>query len=253
MKELAGKAAIITGASRGIGATTAREFAKLGVSVILAARTSDDIEKIAAEICADGGKAQAITCDVSVYEDVAAAVELCKNSFGRVDIIVNNAGVLEPIAHLADCDPKAWSKVIDINLNGVYYGMRAAIPYMEAQGSGVIVNVSSGAATSALEGWSHYCASKAGVAMLTRSGNLEYGDKNICVVGLSPGTVATDMQIIIKASGVNPVSELDPSVHIPAEWSARAIAWLCTKDAVRFAGTDFNLRDDESRRLVGLV
>jgi len=253
MKELAGKTAVITGASRGIGAATAREFAKLGVSVILAARTSGEIEKIAEEIRADGGKAEAITCDVSVYEDVAAAVELCKNSFGRVDILINNAGVLEPIARLADSDPKAWSKVVDINLNGVYYGMRAAIPHMEAQGSGVVVNVSSGAATSALEGWSQYCASKAGVAMLTQSGHLEYGDKNICVVGLSPGTVATEMQIIIKASGVNPVSKLDPSVHIPAEWSARAIAWLCTKEAVRFAGTDFKLRDDESRRLVGLI
>jgi len=253
MKELAGKAAVVTGASRGIGAATAREFAKHGVSVVLAARTAGDIESIAEEIIADGGKAEAVTCDVSVYEDVAAAVARCKENFGRVDIIINNAGVIEPIARLGDSDPEEWRKVNDININGVYYGMRAAIPVMEEQGSGVIVNISSGAASSPLEGWSHYCATKAGVAMLTRCGDLEYGDKNICVVGLSPGTVATDMQVVIKASGVNPVSQLDPSVHIPAEWSARAIVWLCTKEAARFSGTDFSLKDDESRRLVGLI
>ena len=124
---------------------------------------------------------------------------------------------------------------------------------MEAQGSGVIVNVSSGAATSALEGWSHYCSSKAAALSLTRCADREYADKGIRVVGMSPGTVATEMQDAIRASGVNPVSQLDPSVHIPAEWPARAIVWLCTEDAAEFAGTDFSLKDDAGRRRVGLI
>ncbi len=251
-QQLTGKAAIVTGASRGIGAATAREFAKQGASVVLAARTADAIETIADEIRSDGGSAEAVACDVSRFEDVANAVERCRQSFGRIDFLVNNAGVIDPIARLADSDPAEWDRVVDINFKGVYYGLRTAIPHMEAQGSGVIVNVSSGAATGALEGWSHYCSTKAAVLSLTRCADKEYGPKGIYVVGMSPGTVATEMQVAIKASGINPVSQLDPSVHIPAEWPAKAICWLCAEGAAEYAGTDFSLRDDESRRRVGL-
>ena len=252
-QNLDGKAAVITGASRGIGAATARELARQGVCVVLAARSVDAIETFAQEIETAGGSARAISCDVSRYDDVAAAVNLCRGSFGSVDILVNNASVIEPIARIADSDPQEWGNIVDINLKGVYHGIRAVLPVMEAQGSGVIVNISSGAATSALEGWSHYCATKAATLSLTMCTDKEYRDKGICVVGLSPGTVATDMQVAIKASGINPVSQLDPSVHIPPEWPARAVAWLCTEHGKEFAGTDFSLRPDENRRVVGLI
>lgn len=253
MQELKGRAAIVTGASRGIGAAAARQLAGQGVSVVLAARSTDAIDALADEIRTGGGAAEAVACDVSRHADLEAAAAACRDRFGRVDILVNNAGVIEPIARLADSDPDEWDRVVDINLKGVYHGLRAVLPAMEAQGSGVIVNVSSGAATSPLEGWSHYCSTKAAALMLTRCVDLEYRDRGIRVVGLSPGTVATAMQVSIKASGINPVSELDPSVHIPAEWAGRAIAWLCTEAAAPFAGTDFSLRDEENRRLVGLV
>ena len=117
----------------------------------------------------------------------------------------------------------------------------------------MIVNVSSGAATGVLEGWSHYCSSKAAALSLTRMADLEYRDQGIRVVGLSPGTVATDMQVVIKASGINPVSQLDPSAHIPPAWAAKAIAWLCTEDAAEFAGTDVSLRNEDIRHRVGLI
>ncbi|MGF1592857.1 MAG: SDR family NAD(P)-dependent oxidoreductase [Kiloniellaceae bacterium] len=253
MQELAGKAAVVTGASRGIGAATAEELARQGVSVVLAARSRDEIEALAARIVDAGGKASAIACDVSRYADVAAAVEHCRTAYGRLDILVNNAGVIEPIARLADSDPAAWDLAVDINVKGVYHGLRAALPVMQAEGGGVVVNISSGAATSALEGWSHYCATKAAVLMLTRCADKEYGGKGIRVVGLSPGTVATDMQVVIKASGINPVSQLDPSVHIAPAWPARAVAWLCTEEAAEFAGTDFSLKTEENRRRVGLA
>ena len=152
MQELKGKAAIITGAGRGIGAATARELARQGVSVILAARRSDQIEAVAAQIRNSSGAARAVACDVSRYADVVAIVGRCQSAFGRVDILVNNAGVIEPIAKLADSDPEQWDRTVDINFKGVYLGLRAVIPVMVAQGSGVIVNISSGAATSALEG-----------------------------------------------------------------------------------------------------
>ena len=170
-----------------------------------------------------------------------------------MDILVNNADLIEPIARLANSDPEQWDRVVDINYKGVYHGLRAAIPVMESQGAGVIVNMSSGAATSALEGWSHYCSTKAAVLSLTRCADKEYRDKGIRVVGLSPGTVATDMQVAIRASGINPVSKLDPSVHISADWVARTVAWLCTEDAAEFAGTDFSLKNDEGRRRAGLI
>ena len=253
MSELEGRAAVVTGASRGIGAAAARELARQGVSVVLAARTLAEIEAVAGEIVAGGGKAEAIACDVARYADLEAAVACCRKAFGGLDILVNNAGVIEPIARLGESDPAAWGQAADINFKGVYHGLRAAIPVMEAQGGGVIVNVSSGAATSALEGWSHYCASKAAALMLTRCAHKEYGDKGIRVVGLSPGTVATDMQRSIKASGVNPVSQLEWEAHIPPDWPARAIAWLCTEAAGPHAGEDVSLRDQQIRKRIGLA
>lgn len=253
MHHLKGRAAIVTGASRGIGAATALELASKGVAVILAARTADQIEAVADDIRGSGGQAFPVTADVCRYDDVAGLVEQCRNRFGKVDILVNNAGMIEPIAKLADSDPEAWAHSADVNYKGVYHGLRAAIPQMVEQGGGVIVNVSSGAATGVLEGWSHYCSSKAAALSLTRCADLEYRNQGIRVVGLSPGTVATEMQVLIKASGLNPVSQLDPSVHIPPTWAAKAIAWLCTEDAAEFAGTDVSLRSEDIRRRIGLI
>ncbi|MBO6756572.1 MAG: SDR family oxidoreductase [Roseibium sp.] len=253
MFQLQGKSALITGASRGIGEAAALSLAKYGVAVVLAARSTKDIERIAAHIRELGGEAAAISCDVSRYDDVEAAVRLCADSFKGIDILVNNAGLIDPISRLESSDPDAWGKVIDVNVKGVYHGIRAAAPLMLEKGSGTIINISSGAATGALEGWSHYCASKAAVLSLTKCGDKEFGDKGITVLGLSPGTVATEMQVQIKASGINPVSQLDPSVHIPAEWVGEAIAWLSTDAGNAFKGTDCSLRDEGVREAVGLI
>ena len=252
-QELDGKVAVITGASRGIGEAAAHVLARAGVAVVLAARSVDRLEEIASAIRSEGGRAEVVACDVSRYEDVAAAVSRAVDAFGRIDILVNNAGVIDPVAQLDASDPEAWGKVVDINLKGVYYGMRAAAPVMAAAGGGVIVNISSGAAVSALEGWSHYCATKAAVLSLTRCGAKELAGKGVRVVGLSPGTVATEMQRVIKASGVNPVSRLAWEDHIPPEWAGEAVAYLATSDAREFDGSDFSLRQEESRRRVGLV
>ena len=252
MDELKGNTAIITGASRGIGAATARELAGLDVNVVLLARSEIEIADIADEIEKAGGKAVAIVCDVARYGDVEAAVDVTLARFGRLDILVNNAGLIEPIAHLVESNPAAWDLVVDVNLKGVYHGLRAALPVMVGQGAGVVVNISSGAATSTMEGWSHYCATKAAVLSLTRCADEEVGDKGVRIVGLSPGTVATHMQVAIRASGINPVSQLDPSVHIPPEWAARAIAWLASDAAADIRGEDFVLREEANRRRVGL-
>ena len=248
--DLTDKTVLITGASRGIGEAASRIMAGHCANVVLVARSTRDTARIASEI---GDKAIAVTCDVGTYGDVENAVDLAVKSFGGLDILVNNAGVIDPIARIEDSDPEAWDQVVDINFKGVYHGLRAAIPVMKRQGGGVIINISSGAAAGALEGWSHYCATKAGVLSLTRCAHAECAADNIRVVGLSPGTVATDMQRSIKSSGVNPVSQLDWSMHISPDWVGEAIAWLTTDAARAYDGDDFSLRTEEARRAVGLI
>ena len=245
-----GKCVLITGASKGIGAATARVFAAAGANVALVARNGDAIAEIAGEI---GTRAIAIPCDVSRYWEVEAAVAACHTAFGRLDVLIGNAGVIDPITSLSTADPDSWGHAIDVNLKGVFNGIRAALPGMLAQGSGTIITISSGAAHNALDGWSAYCASKAGAAMLTQSADLENRDKGIRVMGLSPGTVATDMQREIKKSGVNAVSQLDWSDHIPPEWPAKALLWMCSAAADDFAGQEISLRDEDIRKRAGLT
>ena len=247
---LVGKTVLITGASRGIGQAAAFAFAEAGANVALAARGINEIAEIAGQI---GEKALAVPCDVSRYSDIASAVSATAQTFGGLDVLINNAGVIDPIGHLQDTDPEAWSHTIDVNLKGVMYGLHAALPGMIAQGHGTIINISSGAAHGPVEGWSAYCSSKAAVYMLTRAADMESRDKGLRIMGLSPGTVATQMQREIKASGVNPVSQLDWSDHIPAEWPAKALLWMCTSDADGFLGDDISLRDPGIRRKVGLA
>ena len=189
-----GKVVVITGASRGIGAAAARGFAAAGAGVVLLARNSAKIVDLAAEI---GPAALALRCDVADWSAVQTAMQAAVTRFGRVDVLINNAGVIEPIARLAEADPLAWGQAMDINLKGVFHGMRAVLPLMRAQGAGTIITVSSGAAVNPIEGWSAYCASKAGALMLTRMAHLEESAHGIRVLGLSPGTAATDMQVKI--------------------------------------------------------
>ncbi|MDP4990367.1 MAG: SDR family oxidoreductase [Marivita lacus] len=250
MTDLSGRTVLITGASRGIGAESARVFADAGANVALIARTADGIADLAGEI---GERAVAIPCDISRYWEMAQAVENCVTAFGGLDILINNAGVIEPIARMEDADPDGWGQVIDINLKGVFHGMRAALPVMEDAGGGTILTVSSGAAHGPVEAWSHYCASKAGAAMLTKCLHKEMADKGIRAMGLSPGTVATQMQREIKASRINPVSQLDWSDHIPADWPAKALLWMCGPDADGYLGEEISLRDEAIRQKVGLL
>jgi NAD(P)-dependent dehydrogenase (short-subunit alcohol dehydrogenase family) len=247
--DMTGKTVAITGASRGIGAAAARSFAAAGANVVMLARDREAIVDLAGEI---GTQALAVPCDVTRYWEVEAALAAAVKTFGRLDVLINNAGVIDPIAQIAAADPDAWGQAIDVNLKGVFHGARAALPLMLAGGGGTIITVSSGAAVNALEGWSAYCASKAGAKMFTACLHKEMGGQGIRALGLSPGTVATDMQREIKASGVNPVSQLDWSDHIPPEWAAQALVWMCGPDADRWLGDDISLRDPEVRAAVGV-
>lgn len=250
MAELDGIRVLITGASRGIGEATARRFAEHGARVGLLARNAAAVRALAAEI---GPAARALPADVASWPAVEGAVAAMTRAFGGIDVLINNAGVIEPIAGLDAVDPEAWGRLVDINLKGPLHGIRAVLPGMIRRGGGTVITVSSGAAHTPLEGWSAYCSSKAGAAMLTACLHHEMHLRGIRAIGLSPGTVATDMQRTIRASGINPVSRLDPGVHIPATWVAEALLWLCGPAAGEFAGTEVSLRDETIRRRIGLI
>ncbi|MCZ0961588.1 SDR family oxidoreductase [Paracoccus benzoatiresistens] len=248
MVNLEGKVVLVTGASRGIGAAAARAFAEAGAVVGVMARNASAVDELAARI---GGVA--LAGDVARSGDMERAVAALRERAGRLDVLVNNAGLIGPIAGIAAADVDEWSQAVDVNLKGVFHGMRAALPVMRAQGGGTILTIGSGAAHAPQQGWSAYCASKAGAWMMTRALDHEARSDGIRAISLSPGTVATDMQDAIRKSGVNPVSQLDWSVHIPPEWPAQALVWLCGPDGDEFLGAEVSLRDEAIRRRVGLV
>jgi len=247
--DMTGKTVLITGASRGIGAEAARVFANAGANVALLARSQDDIAALAGEI---GEQAIAIPCNVARYSEMSSAVATVVQVFGGLDVLINNAGVVDPISHLGDADPDAWGQLIDINVKGVFNGIHAALPALK-NGGGSVLTISSGAAHNAIEAWSAYCASKAAVNMMNRSLHLEEASNGIRAIGLSPGTVATDMQRKIKDSGINPVSQLDWDSHTPADWPAKCLLWMCSAEADTYCGEEISLRDEDIRRAVGLI
>lgn len=253
MSHLKGKSVIITGASRGIGAACARAMAAKGAKVLLAARSEPEISNQAEAIRHAGGTALHLAVDVADPSQMQSAVDLAVTEFGGLDILIANAGVVDPIARLEQADSADWGTLIDVNLKGVFHGIRSALPVMKAAGGGTIISIGSGAATSALEGWSAYCASKAAVHHLNRVLHKEEALNGIRAMVLSPGTVATDMQVAIRDSGVNPVSQLDWSQHIPADWVAETLVWMCTGDADDWRGSVISLREDDIRRRVGLI
>lgn len=241
---------IITGASRGIGAATARVFADAGARVALVARSGDDLRALADGI---GGDALALPCDVTCADHMAQAVDDAAAQHGPADVLINNAGIIDPMGPMHTLTPDAWGRVVDVNVKGVFNGMRAVLPGFVDRGRGTILTVSSGAAHRPVEGWSAYCASKAAVAMMTRSVHLEYAASGVRALGLSPGTVATQMQRDIKRSGIGPVAQLEWDDHIPADWAARALLWMAGPGGDAHLGHEISLRDDDIRQKVGLT
>jgi NAD(P)-dependent dehydrogenase (short-subunit alcohol dehydrogenase family) len=252
MAELAGKVAIVTGGSRGIGAAAAKALADAGAAVVIAARDGSAASTAAAAIAAIGGHTCGLACDVADYGAVAAMLDETLRRFGIPDILVNNAGVIDPIGLLAQSDPAAWAQNIGVNLIGAYNAIRAVLPHMLANGGGTIINLSSGAAHRPLDGWSAYCCAKAGLAMLTEALVLETARSGVRVFGLSPGVIDTGMQATIRASGINRVSRIPRSNLAPVEHPAAAILYLCTDAADDLTGQEVTLQDPEFRRRIGL-
>ncbi|OOR23900.1 3-ketoacyl-ACP reductase [Bacillus wiedmannii] len=200
---LQGKNALITGAGRGIGRAVAIALAKEGVNVGLLARSEENLKAVAKEVEAEGVKAVIATADVSSYKEVTTAIETLKNGLGSIDILINNAGISK-FGKFLELDVADWEKIIQVNLMGVYYATRAALPSMIEQQSGDIINISSTAGQKGAPVTSAYSASKFGVLGLTESLAMEVRKHNIRVTALTPSTVATDMAVDLGLTDGNP-------------------------------------------------
>ena len=243
---LSGCNAVVTGGNRGIGLAVVQTLAATGAEVRYTTRSASSLEEASAVLAGQSG-ATGVVCDAT---DRAGTAKVLAE---KVDILVNNAGIIEPVGHMAEVSIDDWERNIKINLLAAVHAIKCVLPGMVNRRSGTIINLSSGAAHRAMEGWSAYCAGKAALAMVTRSVHEEYGHRGVRVFGIAPGVVDTGMQAIIRASGSNPVSKLRREDLSPADEPGYAIAWLCTSSADSLAGQELDIRNEDFRRAAGMA
>lgn len=203
MNDLKNKNALITGAGKGIGKAIAIALAKEGVNVILLARTQSDLDEVAQDIKTYGVQVQTVIADVSDINSVNTAVEKALSQFKTIDILINNAGIAA-FGKFLELEPKAWENIIQVNLMGTYYVIRAVLPNMIERQTGDIINISSTAGLNGNALTSAYSASKFAVLGLTDSLMQEVRKHNIRVTALTPSTVATNMAKELKLTDGNP-------------------------------------------------
>lgn len=223
---LSGQVAVITGGGRGIGAAIAKKLSALGATAILLARTRTSLEKTAEAIEACGGKAVAFECDLTDLRSVEAATAKIEQMFPQVDVLVNNAGIGGFSRPLHELPPDSWDAILDTNLRGVFYMIRAFAPIMIRAGHGHIVNISSLAGKNALPNGAAYAASKWGLNGLTYSVAEELRSHNIRVSVVCPGSVDTEL---------SPHTGKDPGKMLRPEDVAHVVAMLVTQAPQSFA------------------
>lgn len=246
---LSGQHILLTGGSSGIGAETARHLTAAGATVTIIARRAPEMAQLVEKARNQGGRLQALRGDVTNLKDVQAAVSLAARD-GKLDGLILNAGILPPVGHIADVDPEAWAENVKINLVGSFLPLQAALPFLLRAPCPRVVAISSGAATNAYEGWSAYCAAKAGLAQMINVARVEA--PQIKFFTFRPGTVETQMQVEVRKGGFNEVAQMKPEDHPPASEAARSIEYLMTDAADDLAGQHFSIRDLSFRQRVGL-
>jgi NAD(P)-dependent dehydrogenase (short-subunit alcohol dehydrogenase family) len=234
---LAQKVAFVTGTASGIGRAAALAFARQGANVVAADLSEQANRETALMIESAGGRAIAVTCDVSRGNEVKAALERTMDAFGRLDFAFNNAGVEQRIAPVADLTEETWDRIVDINLRSVFLCMKHEIPLMLEQGGGAIVNTSSGAGVKGIAGQAAYCAAKFGIVGLTKAAALDYAKSNIRVNAVCPGIIETPMMDRFTGGtreGRERVIAQEPigAMGKPEDIAA-AVVWLCG-DAAAF-------------------
>ncbi|WP_108683561.1 SDR family oxidoreductase [Methyloceanibacter sp. wino2] len=222
MSNIEGKVVAITGASSGIGESAARHLAKKGARVVLGARRTDKLEKIVGEIRAAGGTAEFRPLDVTSRESVEEFVQFADKTFGKLDVVVNNAGLM-PLSPLEALKVDEWDRMIDVNIKGVLYGIAAGLPIMKRQGYGQFVNISSIAAHSVLPTGAVYCATKYAVNALSDGLRLENADIRVSVV--SPGVTESELADTITHGDTKTMIDEYRKTALPAQAIADAIAY----------------------------
>jgi len=230
------KVAFVTGAASGIGRAAALAFAREGASVVGADVSEQGNQETARLIQKQGGRALAVGCDVTRADDVKAALAKTVATFGRLDFAFNNAGI-EPSrpTPTAEYEEEEWSRIIDVNLRGVFLCMKHEIPLILKQGGGAIVNTSSGAGVIGIKGSPAYTAAKHGVIGLTRAAALDYAAQNIRVNAVCPGYIETPM--MDRFTGGTPEGRAKVIAEEPVgrmgkpEEIAAAVVWLCSDRA----------------------
>ncbi|MGI5423875.1 SDR family NAD(P)-dependent oxidoreductase [Streptomyces sp. CA-179760] len=233
--DFTGQVAFVTGAASGVGLATARAFAEAGASVAITDIDAAALNTAAKELTDAGHRALAMTCDVSDQEQVAAAVERTVETFGRLDMAYNNAGIQIPPSDAAEEPAERFDRVNAINLRGVWACMKHELRHMRPQGSGAIVNCSSLGGLVGLAGRASYHASKHGVIGLTTSAALEYAPRGIRINAVCPGTIDTPMVRDMITKGELDRAEAEANQPInrlgTAEEIAQAVLWLCSPGA----------------------
>lgn len=221
-----GKVVVITGASSGFGEISARHLSDLGAAVVLGARSTDKIEKLAEEIKSKGGKALAVTTDVTDVNQVKNLVDSAVKGFGKIDVLLNNAGLM-PLSPLEYLKVEDWDRCIDVNIKGVLYGIAAALPHMKEQKSGQIISVSSVAGHTISPGGAVYSASKYSVRVISEALRQEVKPYNIRTAVISPGAVATNLPSSITAEDVSKgIHEYYEQNAISADSFARSLEFI---------------------------
>lgn len=226
MNGIEDKVIVITGASSGMGEAAARHLAAQGACVVLGARRAERIAAIAAEITDAGGKAIAMPTDVTRREDLVRLVEAAVETWGRIDVLINNAGVM-PLSPVERLKIDEWDQMVDVNLKGVLYGVAAALPHMTTQKSGHIINLSSVAGHKLFPGSAIYSATKFGVRALSEGLRQELKPYNIRTTNISPGAVQTELLEHISEADIQKANQdFVGEVGVPADSFARVAAFV---------------------------
>ena len=222
---ISGKVVVITGASSGLGEATARRLADAGARLVLGARRAERLDRLVAEIVAGGGEALAQATDVTRRADVQVLVDVGVARFGRIDVLINNAGVM-PNSTIDRLKVEDWDHMIDVNIKGVLYGIAAVLPLMQAQGSGHIINVSSTAGHKVLAGSAVYSATKHAVRVISEGLRQELKPSSIRTTIISPGAVATELPDSVTEADIGAATKRwFETLAVPADTFARAVVY----------------------------